>query len=426
MTFLIICLFLVLSTFISLPTPPDEIRTPKEIMAIVGFLSVIWACFHFSRPKGFILNKWLWLFVGWGIVDTFWIKYIHFQPGNVLAQELAFTTAFARLFYILLAVMTIEVLSNVTTLFGDKTFRFGGFTLTPLKRNFSFEVSGIIKFIAFLGLIVSGYVVLIQLPGFDQYLRVIGEAEIAKGSLTHRLVGTLGNPSVMATWFAMVIPCLLYSRRYLGLGFTAFAIYLSQGKTGIIAGIAALLFYLFFNNKKVFFVLITIILILGTSLQLTGKKDVVQGVKNIVYNFVNDDEGRYIVWKQTLKDFKQMPLTGTMLGSFQYVESPKIMPLFTYSTIWRNPHCEYLRILFETGIVGLFLYLAFCWSVIWKFLKSKKTRETVTLMSVSVAFLICCITLFPFQIGTSALLIVICVSLLMNLLNKEEEICFVK
>ena len=143
---------------------------------------------------------------------------------------------------------------------------------------------------------------------------------------------------------------------------------------------------------------------------------------NRVKKIIFDDEGRMVVWSQTLKDYKQKSLTGYGLGSYEYVEGRRLLDVMKYSkpTVWKNPHNEYLRILFETGAIGLGLFLMFCFSIFRKFIRSKKSPQTITLTAVLVAFLINCIGLFPMEISCTAYLSVIIVGLLMNLLNREE------
>ncbi len=135
----------------------------------------------------------------------------------------------------------------------------------------------------------------------------------------------------------------------------------------------------------------------------------------------------YAQWTSThsAQSVDLVPLNrGFYTSAATVTGSVSAIPLFSYGAgaIWRNPHNEYLRIFCEAGLIGLGLFLMFCFSVFWKFIRSKKTPLTITLMSSLVAFLISCMFMFPLEIPTTCFLGVIFVGFLINLLEKKEEI----
>ncbi len=415
----LISVFLLLTTFTILNIK-EPIRTPKEIMAIIGFFSIYW----FSKKGS--LTKWLWAFVGWGVFDTFWLRYRHFAISDPKIEIIAFNVAFKNIAYILLACIAIQVLSEAKRFSSDLKFK--NLTIKSHFTNKNDEVSFLIDFISKIAIFIGCYCLFIQAPGFDQYMRVLGESELGSGVFIHRMVGTLGNPSIMSMWFAMSLPCLLHSKRYVGFGIVALSMFLMKGNLGFIAGITAIMFYLLFKHRKLFFVFLTIFLISLSALFFAKieVKDVSRYKQfNIVFKnktIIFGDEGRLTVWKKSWEELKPMYLTGTGLGSYQFVFAPKMIPLFNYgsNSIWRNPHNEYIRILCETGFIGLGFFLMFCLNVMWRFIKSKKTPVTITLMSVLVAFLINSIFMFPAELGPIIFMGIIFTGFLCNLLQKED------
>jgi O-antigen ligase len=97
-------------------------------------------------------------------------------------------------------------------------------------------------------------------------------------------------------------------------------------------------------------------------------------------------------WGLALDLFRQRPVRGTGMGSY-FPASARIFPKAT------SPHNEYLRVLAETGVVGLGLFV---WALLsWVWFGARTLRSltdpffkslALSVLGASVAFIVLCIT----------------------------------
>jgi O-antigen ligase len=126
------------------------------------------------------------------------------------------------------------------------------------------------------------------------------------------------------------------------------------------------IFYLTKNNfikinfKKAVTIGMLALIVLGILLLLILPEDVKRRVRNIKFSSTTV-QVRFTIWKGALNMIKKRPVTGYGTGTFQ-LNFPKNRPDYystkTVSNNTINTHSEYLQTAANTGIIGLFLFLA--------------------------------------------------------------------
>lgn len=192
-----------------------------------------------------------------------------------------------------------------------------------------------------------------------------------------QLVGTIGNPMHLAGMLAMCQP-LFFKKSFeniLSLIVLWSVILLTGSATGLIAGIAVILFWLFFK-KRLAFTIASAISVLSLIALYFYKSNF----------FFNSD--RFRVWGLVCKAIKDKFITGFGLGTYG------ISNIGDTNIHWQHTHNEYLQIIFELGSIGLVLVLWCIWDY-FRLFKSLKTDLTIRLASIFFGFcLLCGVTFF--------------------------------
>ena len=369
----------------------DGVRTPKEALSIISLLAIIGMALY-SYPIKPFKNKWLLAFIGWCFLTTLIGITIPIYCGNVVVQMPNFLIASKSLFYILLATISIVCLSSI-----------------PLDLN---KISKVINYTTIL---LSLYGVM-QLFGCDEFFRVadnftgwVGKSiwEGTKdqiGHTAHRIVATLGNPSIFGIFLAMCLPFSFYRFKNEGkyaLILSIFIILLTQSTTAIVCMVVASITYLFFTNRKLAIILAIASILIGSA-----------GLYKF-HSYLNPT-GRIEVLKESWKVLEKKPLTGMGLGSFEHLigGDPNVIKRLKNQN-WLEMHNEPGQIWFETGLIGLILACLIVWSTLKRFLRHI-TRESVTLVSSVMAILLASVVYFPFRVGPLALYSVLIYGFLEN------------
>lgn len=71
---------------------------------------------------------------------------------------------------------------------------------------------------------------------------------------------------------------------------------------------------------------------------------------------------------------------------------------------WDNPHCEYLKLLFEYGIFGLIILFFFMRGLFIRFILAKKDKEIIVMSSCLLVYFVVGITHFPLELARTAFL----------------------
>lgn len=208
-----------------------------------------------------------------------------------------------------------------------------------------------------------------------QYFRL---DEFFMGNSGHdELVGTIGNSMHLAGLLAILQPLFFNKSRenILALILLWQLILITGSATGLVAGLAVILFWLFFKKRK---------LAIGIS--------IVSVVSLVILNLINplffSNSDRFRVWGLVYKSIKDKFITGFGLGTYS------LSGIGSTNIRWQHTHNEYLQIVFELGLIGLLLVLWCIWDY-FKTFKSLKTDLTIMLASIFFGFcLLCSVTFF--------------------------------
>lgn len=365
----------------------DGIRAPKELFNGFALIAIIFGILGYYKIRPF-KNFYFALALAWCFFVSFISRY---------------EFSYYFLFYMFLGTFAIILLSSV-----------------ELKQEEIKNISKkVIKAVAIVGLVNLFYCVL-QVLCLDQFFRVKSANflyRLGDGSFTHRLVGFIGNPSLLSIFLAFILPVYLYIKErwaYFTFILALFVIFLCESSTGYIVALSTILFYLFFNNKKVFVTLIILLTIIGsifTGLYFNKCKSKFDDLLN--------GTGRTQVWLRGIDVWRGKnnnfttsmgAITGHGLRSWEYEIGQKEQNVHNQ---WREAHNDYLQIAFETGIVGITLYLMFI-LYLFKIFLSDITKEKSTMMACLVGFAISGFTLFPLYSSCMILFTIIFVGLILN------------
>jgi hypothetical protein len=268
----------------------------------------------------------------------------------------------------------------------------------------------IFKVMSWVGLVMSVYAIL-QFFKIDQFysLSSIREAQLTPSG---RIGGTLGNPTILAPFLVMIIPICLYLKKYWFAGIIGIVVLLTQSQVAIGAMIVSLVFLQSLKDKKTAIrigVLSLILLVLSVTAYFQNDK---------VKSFVGDS-GRFAQWQQIIKDvnsplikeFKvSYPYTGRGIGSFKYIYHLK------NKNIFHQAHNEYLEVFYNTGLIGLGLFLMFLWTIIkGDFFQD---RERKFLLTSFIGIAVCAGGTFVWQLGSHLFYTVV----ILGLLNHKMEV----
>lgn len=195
--------------------------------------------------------------------------------------------------------------------------------------------------------------------------------------------------------------------------------------------------------KKIFllslfliFVFTSIFLLSANSSRITNLKERALSFKTIEGSSL---EERFLFWRVAAVMFKESPLLGIGGGNFklQYLNYYEKLPLAV--KIWAhnrsfprqhpyNVHNEFLQILSETGILGLFAFLwigTYLFSLGFSLLKNENISLdykilTVGILAGFISLSICAFFGFPLHIPQTAIILVVLSAVLVNIKEKEE------
>jgi len=395
----------------------DGIRVPKELFCILGFLAIYLFASTADRRRGFT-NKWIIGFVLWTFIQ------IAFYSQD--------RSGFYEGFYVVSAFLAVSALASAQSFSVIPIIRLRFAFLTFPEFTVDKYVDGFLRLLCWMSVAMSCYV-FIQVLAWDSIHLVKGYWFGGDGDVTHRTIGTLGNPAVLASWYAMTLPAFFAQKGKLMkiLFLFSFAMCcITKSAMGVAATVFAILVILLYRNKKFFWFLSIICLSIGLLFIYHPK----------LKTYVNP-HGRIKAWKilytawhrgfehpDHLNDpqgRKFIVRSGSLFG-YGPGKSAEIFPKLTEwkvisSTPWIQAHNEPFEIAFNYGTVGLVLYLGFCGSILWTFLIVPKKKEMVALFGSLAGFFVSSLVLFPMHIGATAYLAVINVGMLLNIFYKTKE-----
>lgn len=231
------------------------------------------------------------------------------------------------------------------------------FTSAVSAMDLHLEFGRISKLFIYIGLTMAGYV-LLQSFGIDQVFGILNDTNPdALSTPMSYLGGTLGHPTIVSPFIAMMVPFCLGSEKYIYAALMALTVLITKSDIALAAMITGIvLFYACRNRTAMNLLYLTIVLgclIFGLALALgspwleklpaSGR---VAAWKSILTDNISPLEGK--------KSGVTYSFTGKGLGSYEYVFPGQ------YSSRFHQAHNSLLQALYETGIIGaVLLFLAF-------------------------------------------------------------------
>ena len=403
MIYPVIGFFLFVVPFIVNRTWADGVRAPKEFLSILGFVSIISVIISNYRLKPF-KHKFLLFFWLWCIFTTVLSDYkVPFLFPGAAIEISSNMLAWKEFFYISIVIFTVYCLSSFIPN-GPKQLTLGNFTINYSDLSFEQSFRIIAKITAYAVVLMSIYAV-IQIIGFDEWFRAydpstgwLAAHPLSKnpqqtGALCRRVVGTVGNPSILAIWMALCLPLCLYLRSKLGYiaSFLSLIIIgVTISATAIVGAILGIFIYLFFNFKKTFLCVLIILI----PIAFAFSSNVWDKAEHLF-----DPTGRIEIHKETFKILENKATTGFGLGTFEYLVGGNLSTISKLKNQnWKELHDEYGQLWWSVGLVGLMLFLGFIFTSIRHFFKNINPESMALFASLSV-FMVMSLSYFTMRIA---------------------------
>lgn len=220
------------------------------------------------------------------------------------------------------------------------------------------DIRFILNIMVWCGTVMSIFVI-IQFFNLDQFF---GPNPFSKIHEQGNLAGTIGHPTFVSSYLAMIIPLAIYLRKYWQTVVIAIVVLIVQSQVAIGAMVLSLLFLLAVRGKKQLYASIAIlVLLIGLGF----------GISHFHPRYISDS-GRFFEWGRIVRDVNtpiranvedsgvkagKYPITGRGLGSFYYTYHLMHKANDGSPSGFYQAHNEYLEWLYNCGIVGLILLL---------------------------------------------------------------------
>lgn len=388
-----------------------DTRTPKELLALGLALSISLVALYKGKLKPF-KNYWILLFLGsiyLGILfapdfKDFLLAYHHVQGEHLppharkqafsmlMNKDISDSWMYKSFFYIFIySLMMITVASiDLTKKVVDKIFFLMGLS----------------------GLLTALYIFL-QAVGGDQFFTKMPEMYNPDVNyLTKpRIGGFMGQSTIVSPYLVLVLPIVLFLRRYIWFGLIVLAIILTQSKVAIGAMLIMLIVYFVLSNRKYskIFAVIFLSVFIGCGVFIVKKKNLTSR-DGISHYLTHEASGRFPVWLGVIKDLRE-PFEGTAhgftgfgAGSFHYSYSTR------RNNRWLQAHNEPIEALYNFGTLGVgLLIMAFWWM--------RRRIRTELEKSIVVSFfgiVVCSLGTFVFQLAPIIFYTIILLGLYQN------------
>jgi len=367
--------------------PGYDTREPKLFMALV--ISLVLGLFSFY--KGYFKpykNIWFMLFL-------FYIplNYLLTPKLNLLIFGLPLGAFWIIQSYLIILIFFIAHVAINSYQFTDE------------------DKTRILKIMVWVGTIMSIYAIFQRL-GFDQYWITRNP-----GDIEGQVAGTLGNRVILAPFLAMIVPLALYLKKYIQAILLILVVFMCQSAVACGALIISLLFLLATKSKRFLILAISLFIIISLILTIGYFKS--PKIKSLMGN-----NYRFLAWKTIINDVKEpkeitkdkkqrYPLTGFGLGAFRYIfqtEHKSMLPGY------REAHNDYLELLYNTGLIGLGLFLMGLYFLTKQFFPLDRLNANLFASFICIA--ICAGGIFVWQQGCHIFYTLVIV----GLLNKRGEV----
>jgi hypothetical protein len=340
-------------------------------------------------------NKWILIFIGYLMVNIYFSPKINIM---IFDNNVGNIWVWHSISHILIFAMALISISSID--FDAKTIKL------------------IFNIMTWCGLVMAVYCIL-QALCIEQFFALMGTG-IHQLAYDRQICGTLGHQTIVSPFMAMIIPIAIYSRKYWQAIVIAIAVIITMSQVAIGAMVISLMFYFGVKGKRNLIAMITLGLII-----ISGYAFYKPLISTI------DDHGRFIAWKILVKDMTapseqlKYPITGVGIGSFAYTFHIRHPHDKGYQA-----HNEYLEVFWNTGLVGLFIFISGIF-YIWKqnfslkdILNKKINKYRMTLLASFLCISLCALGTFVWHLGAHIFYTLVIIGLLMNKSElNQEEIC---
>ena len=240
------------------------------------------------------------------------------------------------------------------------------------------DLNNILKYMAYTIALMVAYSFL-QALNLDQFYKHF--ATTARTTYKDSIVGTIGNPTILANYLAICLPILYFNKTKLS-SFTILGIWvillLIHSASGIVIALIVTIFYNFyyqirFKHERFLAVLVT--LFIPITIYLYGFSHI-----KLLFN----PSGRLDFWKYAWDYMKDTPITGIGLGGMRLLTQKSGQFI-----AWGHTHNELYNMTIETGLVSTILLVILIYAYFKRFfIIQNKSELTVCLTSIFLAFLL--------------------------------------
>jgi len=345
-------------------------------------------------------------------------SYILFQPlvywkSQDFSQELVFIL-FPLLMFVYMHYKNIKVKSSdkINILFGYICINCGLSLIPGISIDtLIFVISGMLLWAIFSSIrvtkkfmahIISAIIILNIIYVGLQYLNidpiwVFRDSSPEKNVISARLVGTFGWENHLGIFATVCLP-LMFSIPYMIIP-TVILILVSHSSICIVVALIISLIY-YWNNRLIRYGLLGISV--GVGIYAYFNNDILLSIQSSL-------RARFSIWNDTFKGAFNRPLQGHGLGSWikaSFRERPT--PVVGFKLEYDKLNCQYLRLLFELGFVGLGLVLHNIFDTLKKIFKNKELFCSI------VGILLICIFQDPMNYPRTAYIIIVILGLANN------------
>ena len=333
---------------------------------------------YFTQEQRPLRNKWLLFFCGYLLISAWQAPYPNLI---VLKRPILNFWIWKSMFYAFMFLGMYRTISSAK--------------LTEKHKDLIFDI------IIYTTMIMSVYVIG-QRFGIMQWFTSLG------GSYgTFTAAGTLGSPSYVSPYLMLGIPFALYRKKSILIVPIILGIIATNSQMAIGSTIVMLMIILYFKYKKTIISLFVIgALTAGIGLAVKG---------SVVGNVI-DDSTRFTEWQNILVGVKtpymskrSYPYTGRGPGAFFWTYR------MSSGSNFAQAHNEYLEVLYDTGIIGLFLFLMSLYYIFKNTILNKRNKY---LMSAFIGICVCSGGIFAWHLGMTSFMTI----LIAGLLNNETKV----
>ena len=333
---------------------------------------------YFTQEQTPLRNKWLLFFCGYLLISAWQAPYPNLI---VLKRPILNFWIWKSMFYAFMFLGMYRTISSAK--------------LTEKHKDLIFDI------IIYTTMIMSVYVIG-QRFGIMQWFTSLG------GSYgTFTAAGTLGSPSYVSPYLMLGIPFALYRKKSILIVPIILGIIATNSQMAIGSTIVMLMIILYFKYKKTIISLFVIgALTAGIGLAVKG---------SVVGNVI-DDSTRFTEWQNILVGVKtpymskrSYPYTGRGPGAFFWTYR------MSSGSNFAQAHNEYLEVLYDTGIIGLFLFLMSLYYIFKNTILNKRNKY---LMSAFIGICVCSGGIFAWHLGMTSFMTI----LIAGLLNNETKV----